>query len=522
MLQTAMQNKETDSAISIHNLFSDQSKRTPTAIALIDEGKEYTYLDLEKETNQLAHFLQKMGVDPETIVACLIETSAKSVIYLLSILKAGGAYLLLDPSLPEKRLEYMVRDAAPKFILTDHNLPQKLLKLSPTLNSQQLKAGAQKQVDDLPNSDVKPDNLAYIAYTSGSTGRPKGVLITHAAIVNHAKSFVSIFNLGEPDRVPLMAPLAFDVATEELIPPLISGCTLIVAKTEYLSMQEFTQEVIDCKYTILNIPAPLWHKWTFYLRDAGIPVPSSLRLIIVGSDKIYTSVFKIWQQLPGAKDIQWVVAYGTTETTVTSTFYLAAWRDDLKNEAIMPIGKPIKNTTLYIVNFHGKLVKGNEEGELYIGGHGLARGYHNLSDKTAQSFMHDRFSNIPGERIYKTGDLARYISDSNIMLLGRKDLQIKINGLRIELSEIEAVIYEYPQIEEAVVIFQPANNHSQQGKLIAYIETLSNQLLDKCNLQEFLCAHLHKAMVPSHVVQLEKIPLTASGKIDRKVLQEYK
>ena len=285
-------------------------------------------------------------------------------------------------------------------------------------------------------------------------------------------------------------------------------------------MQEFTQSVIHHAYTILNLPAPLWHQWTSYLHDADLPVPPALRLVIVGSDKIYTDQYNVWRTLAGAEGVRWVAAYGVTEATVTSTFYLTAAKDDLSKEPFMPIGTPITGVTTYILTEDRKPVAPGEAGELYIGGAGLARGYQNLPEKTAERFVPDPFTLKPDARMYATGDKVRSLANGALVWLGRNDSQIKINGLRIEPGEIEAALYAYPGVHEVVVVFTPAIDKLQAGTLTAYVEPDTGQHVDEAGLRSFLGKRLPARMIPQMIVILQKIPLNTNGKLDRKALSQ--
>jgi non-ribosomal peptide synthetase component F len=318
-----------------------------------------------------------------------------------------------------------------------------------------------------------------------------------------------------------MAPIAFDMATEEMIPPLMSGCTLVDVPTSLQSMLEFTNDVISGRYTILNLPAPLWQQWTTYLYAAHLSLPPDVRLVIVGSDKIYTRTYRLWQSLPGADHIRWVAAYGVTEATVTSLFYITAATDNLTDEPLIPIGKPIVGVAAYVLREDGTPTVEQESGELYIGGVGLARGYHGLPEKTAEVFVPDHFSKTPGARLYKTGDLVRRRLDGNLVWLGRKDSQIKINGLRIEPAEIEAVIHEYPGVAEAVVVYKSSVGSRDNDGLVAYVEPKPGVLPGKTKILAFLRTRLHPGMIPAHIVILPSIPLNANGKLDRKTLTDH-
>lgn len=483
-------------------MFTAQVLRTPHAVALVGNEATYSYRQLDRLTDTVASRLRAAGVRPETVVGCWSHDSVTTVIQVLSVLKAGGAYLLLDPQLPPDRLRYMVADADPICLVGDQRPPD---AISSGRSWLPMNEAAAQSVSTVETARVGPHNLAYVAYTSGSTGRPKGVLITHAAVANHARVFRAQFSLRPGDRLPLMAPIAFDMATEEMLPPLVSGCTLLEMADRLPTMETFTREVIVNGYTILNLPAPLWHHWTTHLRESDSALPAALRLVIAGSDKIYTTKLQEWMTLRGAERVWWVAAYGVTEATVTSLLYLTAAQDDLSGEALVPIGTPLENVSAVV----------SVDGELLLGGAGLARGYRNLPAKTSECFVDDG----TGTRVYRTGDLVRQRPDGTFVWLGRQDSQIKINGLRIEPAEIEAMIQEFPAVGEAIVVFREPADPGDKGSLVAYLEARPGHRIDTGEVSSFLRDHLHPLMVPEQLVVLGRIPVNANGKLDRKALQ---
>lgn len=502
----------------IHEMFTRQAWRTPDAVALVGQHRTYTYTELDTLTNHLAMQLRGGGIRPESVVGCWARDSVSTVIEILSVLKAGGAYLLLDPNLPIERVRYMVDDTDPACILTDAAIPATVVGARPTLFVDHRCDHRMGEHLAGPVRAVRPDNLAYVAYTSGSTGRPKGVLITHAGVTNHATAFRDLFDLRPGDRLPLMAPAAFDMATEEILPPLIAGCTLIDAGHRMPSMEQFTDDVCIKEYTILNIPAPLWHQWTTQLETTGTSIPPSLRVVIVGSDKIYASRLQAWKNLPGAERVWWVAAYGVTEAAVTSLLYSSASAEDLIDEALVPIGAPLRNVTAHVVRDDGEPASEGEVGELYLGGVGVARGYQNLPTLTAQRFVADPSGSRFQSRCYRTGDLVRRRGDGCIVWVGRKDAQIKINGLRIEPAEVEAQIQEFPTVGEAVVVFASPPVAGDAGHLTAYVQGRDRRDVDTDALTAFLATHLHPLMVPREIIVVDRIPLNSNGKIDRTAL----
>jgi amino acid adenylation domain-containing protein len=504
----------------IHTLFEAQVNATPNALALEANSICFTYRELNQEANRIAHLLIEKGVRSEMIVGCYLTRSAMIVVYMLAILKAGGAYLLLDKFLPEMRLKHMVNNAEPHLVVADGGLPGAInYPAARLIDESGLQASKIHYASDNPTTSVQPHNMAYVAYTSGSTGVPKGVVITHAATANHARAFNELFELTTADRTPMLAPVAFDMATEEIIPALLAGATLMVSASKHDDMRQFHQEIVDNRYTILNVPVPLWYQWLEYLQQHKLEVPDNLRLVIVGSDKILTKKFREWQQVEGASKVDWVAAYGTTETTITSSFYLNAWRDKLDDEPTIPIGKPIANTTMYVLDAAGEPVKGNEVGELYIGGAGVARGYYKLEGKTKASFVPDPFSAVPHARMYKTGDEARFRPDGMIVCLGRKDSQVKIRSLRIELEEIEAVLLGCEDVAQAVAVVK--DKATDQPYIHVFVIMKQGGEFNEAAVRKHARRYLHPLMLPKKITCLEAVPLTASGKLDRKRLEQY-
>jgi amino acid adenylation domain-containing protein len=508
--------------LCIHELFEQQVAKTPDSTALVDGDKQFTYAQINIRANRLARLLRQRGVTNEKIVGCHLKRSSAIVVFTLAIMKTGGTYILLDANMPKPRLEYMISDAQPILIITDSQLPVLSVGYAMSVSTvSELESAADIQDDANIAASFPSSSVAYIAYTSGSTGQPKGVMITHQATVNHACAFSHLFKLSSSDRVPLMAPIAFDMAIEEMIPPLISGCTLVVSRSKFISMDGLTREIIQNSYTILNIPAPLWHEWTEYLEANELQLPPQIRLVITGSEEISTKSFQSWKQLPGADKVHWAAAYGTTETTVTSTFYTSASTDDLTDEPFVPIGKPIANTYIYILNEKRQQVAVGEEGELFIGGQGLARGYLHREELTKEKFISDPFQQESGARMYKTGDLARYRPDGTVVWLGRNDTQFKRYGLRIEPAEIEAILNQSPSVQQSAVVLQRMGEREADKRLVAFIVLEPGLHMNTIELQQLAYRSLPTLMIPDSYVCLPSLPINSNGKIDHKALENY-
>ncbi|HEY9874808.1 MAG TPA: amino acid adenylation domain-containing protein, partial [Candidatus Obscuribacterales bacterium] len=501
--QSKIQNLKSKIQQCIHQLFELQVEKTPDAIALIFEDKQLTYRELNIRSNQLANYLQQIGVMPDVIVGICLDRSIEMIVGLLAILKAGGAYLPLDPSYPQERLNFMLEDAKLKILLTQHKFVERLAadNLSIVCLDKEWKTIAQHSQKN-PTSSVIPDNLAYVIYTSGSTGKPKGVLIQHRGLCNLVESQIEVFNLQPNNRVLQFASLSFDASIFEIVMALLTGATLCLAKKESLLPGQSLIELLrDRAITHVTLPPAVL---AVLPTDVATSLPA-LRTIIAAGESCSKDIVKRWL-LPGR---QFFNAYGPTEATVWST--VAEISDDSEKPSI---GRPINNTQVYILDRHLQLVPIGIPGELYICGNKLARGYLNRPDLTAEKFIPHPFSNKPGERIYKTGDLACYRPDGNIEFLGRIDDQVKIRGFRIELGEIEAVLRQHPGVGEAVAI--ATEDASGNKRLSAYIFPKEQAINPKSDsLRQFLKEKLPEYMVPSAFVMLDSLPLTPSGKVDR-------
>ena len=504
--------------LCIHQLFEAQVERTPDALAVVCVGgRRLTYSELNGRANQLAHHLKSLGVGPDTIVGLCMEPSLEMLAAMLGILKAGGAYLPIDPSLPQERVSYFLEDAQAQLLLTTGELAENfsqqrvsLLRLDSKIET------IDNQSRENPVGGLTPDNLAYVIYTSGSTGKPKGVLLPHRGLVNHSAYFVNRYGLQPQDRVLQFASLSFDVAAEEIFPTLLSGAAVVLWPDRRSSSFDALLELIeDESLSVLNLPAAYWHEWVSELDRTREQVPESLRLLIVGSDRVLPERLAQWRQLVW-HDVQWLNAYGLTETTITTTLYDPPSRSDDFHGLALPIGQPIANTQIYLLDANLNPVPLGIPGELYIGGDGLARGYLNQSERTAERFIPDPFASLAGARLYRTGDLARYLPDGNIEILGRADQQVKIRGFRIELGEIESVLARCPGVQECVVIAR--EDEPGEKQLAGYIVAGPEATLDIGALRSYLREHLPEYMVPSRLQQLEQMPLTANGKIDRRAL----
>jgi amino acid adenylation domain-containing protein/non-ribosomal peptide synthase protein (TIGR01720 family) len=501
----------------IHQLFEKQVELTPDAVALVFEEQQLTYRQLNTKVNQLAHYLQSLGVKPEILVGICAERSLEMVIGLLGILKAGGAYVPLDPNYPEERLSYMLNDSGVEVLLTQEEL---LSSLPPstiqTICLDRDWGMIEKQDRKNPDTGVGSENLAYVIYTSGSTGQPKGVLVEHYALVNHCQNIQSVYHLIPSDRVLQFASPSFDPFIEQTILPLTVGAGVVVRNEELWEASEFQEQIDKYGITVINLPPAYWQQLIWQWGNCTqLAAKDNLRLVIIGGDTMPPEALKFWQKTSLAST-RLLNAYGPTEATITSTIFevssLASFQEFPDN---IPIGRPIVNIQTYILDRYLQPVPIGIPGELYIGGNGLARGYLNLPELTNEKFIPNPFNPAQSLRLYRTGDQARYLADGNIEFLGRIDNQVKIRGFRIELGEIEAVLNSYPQVQQAVVIVR--EDIADNKRLVAYVVT-EDDSINSNQLREGLKQKLPEYMVPSAFVFLETLPLTLNGKIDRNIL----
>ncbi|WP_434086438.1 amino acid adenylation domain-containing protein [Photorhabdus laumondii] len=494
--------------LCIHQLFERQAATIPDAIALVHENQSLSYAELNARANQLAHQLITLGVVPDQLVVICVSRSPAMVVGILAILKAGGAYVPLDPAYPGERLAHMLTDAAPAIILADETgrtaLGEKALAGRKVLDPNSLP----EQPDSNPQiAALIPCHLAYVIYTSGSTGAPKGVMVEHQAIYQRYLGFNETYAVTAQDRILQFSSFAFDASVEEFFSSLCHGATLVMRDDNWLSsIQAFISLTQQNRITVMSLPTLFWSELAG--RDKALRLPDCLRLIIIGGEEMKTRAIQDWfaQETHHPRLLN---TYGPTENTVIATCQAI-----LSPEDDGSIGRPVSNTCIYLLDRYGQPVPLGCIGELYIGGVGVARGYLNQPELTAERFLADPFSGKPHARMYRTGDLARYLPDGNLEFLGRTDQQVKIRGFRIEPGEIEARLAEYPAVREAVVL---AYGKGLDKRLVAYVAADVEEGLVN-NLRERLSQVLPEYMVPAAVVRLDRFPLTPNGKLDRRAL----
>jgi len=507
----------------IHQLFEAQVARTPEAIALSFEDAHLNYTELNERANRLAHHLRSLGVVPDALVAVCLERSIEMVVGLFAILKAGGAYVPLDPSYPQERLAHMLADSAPVAILAHGATTDLLQQLNPAVPLIDLDTDSAAWAA-LPAANPEPQaigltsrHLAYVIYTSGSTGQPKGVMNEHRAVVNRLLWTQDAYGLKAHDTVLQKTPFSFDVSVWEFFWPLSCGARLVMARPLGHQDPDYLREVI-CRESITTIhfvPAML----QLFLAHQELGRCTSLRRILCSGEALpaalvarFHALSRHLQQTHQLQPIELYNLYGPTEAAVDVTAWHCAPDTPYK---VIPIGKPIANTQAYVLDRHLQPVPVGVAGELYLGGVQIARGYLNRAELTAQRFIADPFSDAPEARLYKTGDVARWLPDGNIEYLGRNDFQVKIRGLRIELGEIEATLLACAGVREAVVLAR--EDQPGDKRLVAYI-VAEGDAPSVAELRTELAKTLAEHMLPSAFVVLDALPLSPNGKLERKAL----
>jgi amino acid adenylation domain-containing protein len=504
-------------AASLHHLFAQQAARTPDAVALVFEGQQLSYGELNARANQLAHYLRGLGVGVETPVGILLERGPEMIVGLLGILKAGGAYVPLDPEYPRERLAFMLADTRARVVLTQQRLARGIGEhgvqvVAMDAHGEQIA----RESEENPSGEVLPANAAYVIYTSGSTGQPKGVLVTHQNVIRLFESTRAQFNFDEKDVWTLFHSYAFDFSVWELWGALLYGGRLVIVPYAVSRAPEAFHKLLAAeRVTVLN-QTPSAFNQLMRADEAQSGTPElSLRLIIFGGEALNLQTLTGWFERHGDEHPRLINMYGITETTVHVTSRPLS-STDLENAGRSVIGAPIDDLQAYVLNRDLQPVPIGIPGELYVGGTGLARGYLNRPDLSAERFIPDPFSPQPGARLYKTGDLVRYLDERDMEYLGRIDRQVKIRGFRIELGEIEAVLGSFPGVRQAVVHVRedtPGNR-----RLVAYVVSDESSAPALDQLQSFVKKKLPAHMVPAALMAMKTLPLTSSGKLDYRAL----
>ena len=503
----------------LHRQIEAQAQQTPDAIAAQQAGQMLTYRELDERANQLAHYLRRRGVAPGVVVGLCLERSLNLIVGLLGILKSGGAYLPLDADYPTERLEYMLRDSQVRVLVTQQDQLARLPATNPhtiCLDSEWDQIA--RSSDSVIEGTDALDNLAYVIYTSGSTGHPKGVMVEHRSIANYVRAIADLVEVQVSDRVLQFASLSFDTAAEEIFPCLARGATLVLRTSSMVdSISGFLDRCREWQVTILDLPTAYWHEVVTRMELEQIALPPSIRTVIIGGERVLPQIVQRWAKLAG-RAVRLLNTYGPTETTVAVTCAdLTGLGESDELQADLPIGRVIRGASVYVLDPQRQLVPVGVTGELYVGGLGVARGYRGRPELTEAKFISDPFSGQEGARLYRTGDLVCWRTDGQLDYRGRADRQVKIRGYRIELEEIEAVLNRHPDLERAVV--EVREDQPGDKRIVAFIVPRPQNRLGLAQLREQLRSQLPAHMLPSLFVELEALPLTANGKVDRQALR---
>ena len=488
---------------TLHGLFEQRVRESPEAIALDMAGERMSYAELDGRASQLARYLRRLGVGPEVLVGLAMERSLDMVVGLLGILKAGGAYVPLDPEYPAERLAYMIQSSGLPVLVTEEKLIESLPRSSARVVALD-RAWPEIAAEDAsaPEDGAGPENVAYVIYTSGSTGQPKGVQIPHSAVVNFLRSMSRKPGLGGSDTLFAVTTLSFDIAGLELYLPLINGGKVALVSREVAQAgEELAAAIGRAGTTVMQATPATWR----LLLGAGWVGDPGLKVLCGGealprdlADQILERAGELWN------------VYGPTEATIWSTLL------QVEKSSRISIGRPIDNTQVYLLTRQLQPVPVGVPGELHIGGAGLSRGYRARPDLTAERFIPDPFPQAPGARVYKTGDLARWLPDGTLEFLGRIDHQVKVRGFRIELGEIEAALAQHPGLRQAVTIVREDSPGTR--RIVAYMVPAETEAPQVSDLRAFLKEKLPEYMIPALFVPLEALPLTPNGKVDRRAL----
>ncbi|NQY62232.1 MAG: amino acid adenylation domain-containing protein [Alteromonadaceae bacterium] len=498
---------------AIHQMFEAHVAGNQDKNALEFKGKAISYKDLNCWSNALAHQLTEKGCGTEIFVAVFAQRSFGLIAAMLAISKAGGVYVPLDPSYPQDRIDYMLKDSASKIVLC---LPE----LLPTINDDSVQVIPMVQPDnnasEVTNLDCQVDtsSTAYLIYTSGSTGLPKGTLIPQSSLINHIKGISLRYNSTPDDRVLLFAPANFDPSIEQIYVPLCNGATVVIRDEDVWSPLEIADKIDELKLTVINFPTAYWNlvvkEWT---ENSPLGKVDQLRLTISGGDRMLKELVDDWHQI-GLEHVSLINAYGPTEAVVTATMHYVQTPLPVSVQDI-PIGKSMVNRQSYILDSKLQPVPVGCVGELCLGGDSLASGYHNRDEDTKAKFLPDPFNDGINARIYRTGDMAYFDENGDIHFIGRSDSQLKIRGYRVELGEVEQVLNHHGDVVEAVVIVK--DSESENKSLVGFYTVSADQDVVE-QLQQQLTDKLPEYMHPSELIKIDEFPLTPSGKVDRKYL----
>ncbi|MET0401564.1 MAG: amino acid adenylation domain-containing protein, partial [Cystobacter sp.] len=505
--------------VCVHALIEDQAARRPDAVAVRFGDGALSYGELNRRANQLAHGLRRQGVGPDSVVAVVMERGLELFVGMLGVLKAGGAYLPIDPVFPRERMGMMLEDSRTPLLLTQAHVVPRL----PAHGAQVVVLGEGGELlgnerEDNPDSGVRPSHLAYVIYTSGSTGRPKGAMVEHRALVNYAHVTREDYGFTASDRVLQFSSISWDVSTvEEIFPALTCGATLVVRTPEMLDAHtHFWAKLRDERITTINLPTAFWHEVVANLGPSFVP-PPSLRLMVTGGERALPERALAWaRHMPAS--VRLVNTYGVSEAASVSVLgdLFTPVPVDGRPLREVSLGRVIRNSGIYILDARLEPVPVGAPGELFIAGLGLGRGYLNQPELTATRFVPDPFSGVPGARLYRTGDVARYLPDGSVQYVRRADTQVKIRGYRVEPGEVESSLRALSGVRDAVVLAR--EDSPGHRRLVAYVVPSAGASPTAESLREALAPTLPEYMLPAAFVFLEALPVTDTGKVDRRAL----
>ena len=495
----------------VHEVVAARAAAWPAAAAVSSGGRVLSYGELEAEAGRLAGRLRGCGVGPEARVGVFLDRSAELAVALLATLKAGGAFVPLDPGYPRERLEHLLADSGAGVVLTRADLAGALPESGATVI---LVDGPAVPAEAAPPFGDFPESLAYLIYTSGSTGRPKAAMVSHRSLLCYAEAMRERMELGRGDRVLQFASPSFDVMIEEVFPAWLSGACVVFPQGDLLgSPQELLELLERERISVVELPTAYWHEWVRTVAEEGARLPASLRLVLMGGERVLAERLEQW----GALGVPLLHVFGLTETTVTSTTLRLEAGDGGSRWSNLPVGEPLANAAVYVLDGEREPTPMGVPGELYLGGETVARGYLGRPELTAERYVPDPFTAEPrsGARLYRTGDRVRWNAQGMLEFLGRIDQQVKVRGYRIEPAEIEAVLAEHPAVREAAVVVR--EDAPGDRRLVAYLVAEGEEVSDG-GARELLRGRLPEYMVPSAFVRLEALPLTPNGKLDRRAL----
>ncbi|HEX2093638.1 MAG TPA: amino acid adenylation domain-containing protein, partial [Longimicrobiaceae bacterium] len=511
-------------ALPVHLQVRARAAERPDAVAVWHAGEALTYAELDRRASRLAHHLQRRGVGPETRVGVFLERSPELLVALLGVLGAGAVYVPLDPVFPRDRLALLAEDARVALVLTEQRwfaeLPGSVAATAVLLDADRERI--EREPATPPEAPVFPESAAYVIYTSGSTGRPKGVTVPHGALARYTGAARAAYGVGPDDRVLQFASVAFDASAEEIYTALTAGARLVLRDEEMLdSARAFLERCREWGITVLDLPTAYWHELAAELADGErAELPEALRLVVIGGERALPERLRAWRERFGGR-VRLVNTYGPTETTIVATLCdLPATPEEagVATPRHVPIGRPVAGARVYVLDPRGEPAPIGVPGELYIGGVGVARGYLDRPELTAERFLPDPFAAEPGARVYRTGDRVRWLASGELEFVGRADQQVKIRGFRVEPGEVEAVLARQPGVEDAVVVARQDEADREAPRLVAYLVPEPGSEPTPAELRAALRAELPAYMVPAAWVTLDAFPLTRTGKVDRRAL----